>query len=65
KSSSNKPKELKQVDTAVSSVSKLNKEIKAIRNDPKKDPDRKRQEIDQRRTKINDLAKKVVLKFDK
>ena len=65
KSSSNKPKELKQVDTAVSSVSKLNKEIKAIRNDPKKDPDRKRQEINQRRTKINDLAKKVVLKFDK
>lgn len=65
KSSSNKPKELKQVDTAVSSVSKLNKEIKAIRNDPKKDPDRKRQEIDQRRTKINDLAKKIVLKFDK
>ena len=65
KSSSNKPKGLKQVDTAVSSVSKLNKEIKAIRNDPKKDPDRKRQEIDQRRTKINDLAKKVVLKFDK
>lgn len=65
KSSSNKPKELKQVDTAVSSVSKLNKEIKAIRNDPKKDPDRKRQEIDQRRTKINNLAKKVVLKFDK
>lgn len=65
KSSSNKPKELKQVDTAVSSVSKLNKEIKAIRNDPKKGPDRKRQEIDQRRTKINDLAKKVVLKFDK
>lgn len=65
KSSSNKPKELKQVDTAVSSVLKLNKEIKAIRNDPKKDPDRKRQEIDQRRTKINDLAKKVVLKFDK
>ena len=65
KSSSNKPKELKQVDTAVSSVSKLNEEIKAIRNDPKKDPDRKRQEIDQRRTKINDLAKKVVLKFDK
>lgn len=65
KYSSNKPKELKQVDTAVSSVSKLNKEIKAIRNDPKKDPDRKRQEIDQRRTKINDLAKKVVLKFDK
>lgn len=65
KSSSNKPKELKQVDTAVSSVSKLNKEIKAIRNDPKKDPNRKRQEIDQRRTKINDLAKKVVLKFDK
>lgn len=65
KSSSNKPKELKQVDTAVSSVSKLNKEIKSIRNDPKKDPDRKRQEIDQRRTKINDLAKKVVLKFDK
>lgn len=65
KLSSNKPKELKQVDTAVSSVSKLNKEIKAIRNDPKKDPDRKRQEIDQRRTKINDLAKKVVLKFDK
>lgn len=65
KSSSNKPKELKQIDTAVSSVSKLNKEIKAIRNDPKKDPGRKRQEIDQRRTKINDLAKKVVLKFDK
>ena len=65
KSSSNKPKELKQVDTAVSSVSKLNKEIKAIRNDPKKDPDQKRREIDQRRTKINDLAKKVVLKFDK
>ena len=65
KSSSNKPKELKRVDTAVSSVSKLNKEIKAIRNDPKKDPDRKRQEIDQRQTKINDLAKKVVLKFDK
>jgi hypothetical protein len=65
KSSSNKPKELKQVDTAVSSVSKLNKEIKAIRNDPKKDPDRKRQEIDQRRTKINDLAKKAALKFDK
>lgn len=65
KASSSKPKDLKQVDTAVSSVSKLNKEIKAIRNDPKKDPDRKRQEIDQRRTKINDLAKKVVLKFDK
>lgn len=65
KYSSNKPKELKQVDTAVSSVSKLNKEIKAIRNDPKKDPDRKRQEIDRRRTKINALAKKVVLKFDK
>lgn len=65
KSSSNKPKDLKQVDTAVSSVSKLNKEIKAIRNDPKKDPDQKRREIDQRRTKINDLAKKVVLKFDK
>lgn len=65
KSSSNKPKELKRVDTAVSSVSKLNKEIKAIRNDPKKDPDQKRREIDQRRTKINDLAKKVVLKFDK
>ena len=65
KSSSNKPKELKQVDTAVKSVSKLNKEIKAIRNDPKKDPDQKRREIDQRRTKINDLAKKVVLKFDK
>lgn len=65
KSSSNKPKELKQVDTAVKSVSRLNKEIKAIRNDPKKDPDQKRREIDQRRTKINDLAKKVVLKFDK
>lgn len=65
KASSSKPKDLKQVDTAVSSVSKLNKEIKAIRNDPKKDPDRKRREIDQRRTKINDLAKKVVLKFDK
>lgn len=65
KSSSNKPKELKQVDTAVSSVSKLNKEIKAIRNDPKKGPDQKRREIDQRRTKINDIAKKVVLKFDK
>lgn len=65
KSSSNKPKELKQVDTAVKSVSKLNKEIQSIRNDPKKDPDQKRREIDQRRTKINDLAKKVVLKFDK
>ena len=65
KASSSKPKDLKQVDTAVSSVSKLNKEIKAIRNDPKKDPDQKRREIDQRRTKINDLAKKVVLKFDK
>lgn len=65
KSSSNKPKELKQVDTAVKSVSKLNKEIQSIRNDPKKDPDQKRREIDQRRTKINDLAKKVVVKFDK
>lgn len=65
KASSSKPKDLKQVDTAVSSVSKLNKEIKAIRNDPKKDPDQKRREIDQRRAKINDLAKKVVLKFDK
>lgn len=65
KGSSNKPKELKQVDTAVSSVSKINKEIKAIRNDPKKDPDQKRREIDIRREKINTLAKKVVTTFDR
>ena len=65
KGSSNKPKELKQVDTAVSSVSKINKEINAIRNDPKKDPDQKRQEIDTRREKINALAKKVVTTFDR
>lgn len=65
KGSSNKPKELKQVDTAVSSVSKINKEIKAIRNDPKKDPDQKRREIDIRREKINVLAKKVVTTFDR
>ena len=65
KGSSNEPKELKQVDTAVSSVSKINKEIKAIRNDPKKDPDQKRREIDIRREKINALAKKVVITFDR
>lgn len=65
KGSSNEPKELKQVDAAVSSVSKINKEIKAIRNDPKKDPDQKRREIDIRREKINALAKKVVITFDR
>lgn len=65
KGSSNKPTGLRQVDTAVSSVSKINKEIKAIRNDPKKDPDQKRREIDIRREKINALAKKVVITFDR
>lgn len=65
KGSSNKPKGLQQVNTAVSSVSKINKEIKAIRNDPKKDPDQKRREIDIRREKINALAKKVVTTFDR
>ena len=65
KGSSNKPKGLQQVNTAVSSVSKINKEIKAIRNDPKKDPDQKRREIDIRREKINTLAKKVVTTFDR
>ena len=65
KGSSNKPKGLQQVNTAVSSVSKINKEIKAIRNDPKKDPDQKRREIDIRREKINALAKKVVITFDR
>ena len=65
KGSSNKPKGLQQVNTAVSSVSKINKEIKSIRNDPKKDPDQKRREIDIRRKKINALAKKVVITFDR
>lgn len=65
KGSSNKPKGLQQVNTAVSSVSKINKEIKDIRNDPKKDPDQKRREIDIRREKINALAKKVVITFDR
>lgn len=65
KGSSNKPKGLQQVNTAVSSVSKINKEIKDIRNDPKKAPDQKRREIDIRREKINTLAKKVVTTFDR
>lgn len=61
----NKPKSLKAVDTTINTVSKLNKEIRTIQDSPKYSAEQKRSEIDKRRTKINGLAKKVVLKFDK
>lgn len=61
----NKPKSLKAVDTTINTVSKLNEEIRTIQDSPKYSAEQKRSEIDKRRTKINGLAKKVVLKFDK
>lgn len=61
----NKPKSLKIVTTTIDTVSKLNKEIRTIQDSPKYSAEQKRSEIDKRRTKINGLAKKVVLKFDK
>lgn len=61
----NKPKSLKAVDTTINTISKLNKEIRTIQDSPKYSAEQKRSEIDKRRTKINGLAKKVVLKFDK
>lgn len=59
-----KPTDLKKVDKAVSSVSKLYGEIRDVRNDPKMSPEAKRAKIDKNTDKIREIAKKVVVEFD-
>lgn len=59
----NKPKGKEQVATAVKTVGKLTKEIRQIQSHPNMSPERKRQEIDKRRDKMRDYAKKALDRY--
>ena len=57
------PTELAQVRTAMKTVSKLNKEIRDIQDNPKMSAEEKRTQIDTRKVKMRGIAKKAVLKL--
>lgn len=57
------PTELAQVRTAMKTVSKLNKEIRDIQDNPKMSAEEKRMQIDTRKVKMRGIAKKAVLKL--
>ena len=59
------PTELAQVRTAMKTVSKLNKEIRDIQDNPKMSAEEKRTQIDTRKVKMRGIAKKVVTTFDR
>ncbi len=46
-------------------MSKINKDIRSIKDDPKMDPESKRQKIDAANTKMRSFAKKFVTQYDK
>ena len=60
-----KPKGKAEVDAVMKTVKKLNKEIRAIQDNPKMGAEQKRQEIDKRRDKMRGYAKKAVTNFGK
>ncbi len=60
-----KPKGKKEVETTMKTVTKLNKEIRAIQDNPKMSAEQKRLEIDKRRDKMRGYAKKAVTNFGK
>lgn len=57
------PTELAQVRTAMKTVSKLNKEIRDIQDNPKMSAEEKRMQIDTRKVKMRGIAKKAILKL--
>lgn len=59
------PASLKAAQTCMKTMTKINKDIRSIKDDPKMDPETKRKRIDAAYTKMRTYAKKVVLKFDK
>ena len=59
------PASLRDARTCMKTLSKINKDIRSIKDDPKMDPDSKRQKIDAANTKMRSFAKKFVTQYDK
>lgn len=59
------PASLRDARTCMKTISKINKDIRSIKDDPKMDPDSKRQKIDAANTKMRSFAKKFVTQYDK
>ena len=59
------PASLRDARTCMKTLSKINKDIRSIKDDPKMDPESKRQKIDAANTKMRSFAKKFVTQYDK
>ena len=59
------PASLKAAQTCMKTMTKINKDIRSIKDDPKMDPETKRKRIDAAYTKMRTYAKKFVTQFDK
>lgn len=59
------PAALKDARTCMKTMTQINKDIRSIKDDPKMDPESKRQKIDAAYTKMRTYAKKFVTQYDK
>ena len=60
------PASLKAAQTCMKTMTKINKDIRSIKDDPKMDPETKRKRIDAAYTKMRTYdAKKFVTQYDK
>lgn len=59
------PASLKAAQTCMKTMTKINKDIRSIKDDPKMDPETKRERIDAAYTKMRTYAKKFVTQYDK
>ena len=59
------PASLKAAQTCMKTMTKINKDIRSIKDDPKMDPETKRKRIDAAYTKMRTYAKKIVTQYDK
>lgn len=59
------PASLKAAQTCMKTMTKINKDIRSIKDDPKMGPETKRKRIDAAYTKMRTYAKKFVTQYDK
>lgn len=59
------PASLKAAQTCMKTMTKINKDIRSIKDDPKMEPETKRKRIDAAYTKMRTYAKKFVTQYDK
>lgn len=59
------PVSLRAAQTCMKTMTKINKDIRSIKDDPKMDPETKRKRIDAAYTKMRTYAKKFVTQYDK